>query len=94
MSNSETSKLDLICPRCRSATIEVLTNSPVEGVWTVYSCTTCLYAWRSTEPEENTDPDKYPEPFRLKPEDLVEPYPGIPDGPALFFHPLPPLPVR
>jgi vanillate/4-hydroxybenzoate decarboxylase subunit D len=65
MSNPENSKAGLICPRCRSSTIEVLTNSPVEGVWTFYSCTTCLYAWRSTEPEENTDPDKYPEPFRL-----------------------------
>jgi C4-type Zn-finger protein len=66
MSNSENSKPDLVCPRCRSSTIEVLTNSPVEGIWTLYSCTTCLYAWRSTEPVENTDP----EPFRLKPEDL------------------------
>ncbi len=72
MSNSENSKPGLVCPICRSATIEVLTNSPVEGVWTVYSCTTCLYAWRSTEPEENTVPDKYPEPFRLKPEDLAK----------------------
>ena len=72
MSNSESNQPGLVCPRCRSATIEVLTNSPVEGVWTVYSCTTCLYAWRSTEPEENTDPDKYPEPFRLKPEDLAK----------------------
>ena len=71
MSNSENSKPSLICPRCRSATIEVLADSPVEGVWTVYSCTTSLYAWRSTESEENTNPDKYPEPFRLKPEDLA-----------------------
>jgi hypothetical protein len=38
----------------------------------VYSCTTCLYVWRSTEPEENRVPDKYPEPFRLKPEDLAK----------------------
>ena len=28
-------------------------------------------AWRSTEPEENTDPDKYPAPFRLDPDDLA-----------------------
>jgi vanillate/4-hydroxybenzoate decarboxylase subunit D len=55
MSHSEDSKHGLTCPRCRSRTIEVLTNSPVDGVWTVYSCTTCFYAWRSTEPEENTD---------------------------------------
>jgi hypothetical protein len=38
---------------------------------------TCLYAWRSTEPEENTDPGKYPEPFRLKPEDLAK-FPVLP----------------
>jgi hypothetical protein len=33
-------------------------DSPVAGIWTKYSCKTCLYAWRSTEPEENTNPDK------------------------------------
>ena len=44
--------------------------SPTAGVWTVYGCDTCFYTWRSTEPVENTDPDKYPEVFRLKPEDL------------------------
>jgi len=48
------------CPRCRSATVEPLCDSPVAGVWTLYRCKTCLYAWRSTEPEENTNPDKYP----------------------------------
>ena len=73
----------LVCPRCRSGTIEILTNSPVEGVWTVYSCKTCLYAWRSTEPEENTDPDKYPELFRLKPEDLAVKFPILPTIPPL-----------
>jgi hypothetical protein len=26
--------------------------------------------WRSTEPEEFRNPDKYPEKFRLRPEDL------------------------
>lgn len=58
------------CPRCRSNTIKVVGNSPVAGVWTVFSCTTCFYAWRSTEPEENRDPDKYPSVFRLNPQDL------------------------
>jgi vanillate/4-hydroxybenzoate decarboxylase subunit D len=72
----------LACPRCRSTTIEVLTNSPVAGVWTMYSCKTCLYAWRSTEAEENTDPDKYPEPFRLNPEDLTK-FPIVPTIPPL-----------
>lgn len=39
---------------------------------TVFACATCLYAWRSTEPEENTNPDKYPAAFRLKPEQLAD----------------------
>ena len=71
---------DAVCPRCRSATIEVRTTSPVAGVWTVYACSTCLYTWRSTEPGENTDPDKYPTAFRLKLEDVAKfaVVPGIP----------------
>ncbi|MDN5858485.1 MAG: hypothetical protein L0H84_07665, partial [Pseudonocardia sp.] len=62
-----TANVPAACPRCRSATVEVRATSPVAGVWTVYACTTCLYAWRSTEPAENTDPDHYPAPFRLDP---------------------------
>jgi len=31
MSHSEGSKHGLVCPRCRSGTIELLTNSPVAG---------------------------------------------------------------
>lgn len=58
------------CPRCRSGPIGVLGNSPVAGVWTIFGCSTCLYAWRSSEPEENVNPDKYPAAFRLRPEDL------------------------
>jgi vanillate/4-hydroxybenzoate decarboxylase subunit D len=58
------------CPRCRSTTIEVQSTSPVVGAWTVFGCTTCLYTWRSTEPEENTNADKYPAVFRLNPKDL------------------------
>jgi len=40
-------------------------------VWTLYRCKTCLYAWRSTEPEENTNPDKYPAAFWLSPDDVA-----------------------
>jgi len=61
-----------VCPRCRSSTIEVRSTSPIPGVWTVFGCSTCLYAWRSTEPQENTDPDKYPSVFRLKPDELAD----------------------
>jgi hypothetical protein len=60
----------LVCPRCRTAGAATLAQSPVAGVWTVYGCNVCFYTWRSTEPQENTDPDKYPEAFRLNPEDL------------------------
>ena len=72
--------LPAACPRCRSNTIEVRSISPVAEVWTVFGCATCLYAWRSTEPEENTNPEKYPEVFRLKPEQLanLEVAPKIP----------------
>lgn len=59
-----------VCPRCRSTTIETVTTSPVPGAWTVFTCSTCLYTWRSSEPAENTDPDKYPAAFRLDPAQL------------------------
>ena len=70
MSQSTASGLPAACPRCRSATVEIRSVSPVAGVWTVFSCTTCIYSWRSTEPAENRDPDQYPAPFRLKPDDI------------------------
>jgi hypothetical protein len=59
-----------ICPRCRSTDTAVISRSPIEDVWTVHGCQVCLYAWRDTEPEENRNPDLYPEPFRLEPEDI------------------------
>jgi len=59
-----------ICPRCRSKITEVRGVSPKPGVWTVFGCNTCFYVWRSTEPEGNTDPEKFPTAFRLIPENL------------------------
>jgi vanillate/4-hydroxybenzoate decarboxylase subunit D len=70
MSRTTNGALPAACPRCRSTTIEVRSTSPVAGAWTVYGCTTCFYAWRSTEPDENTNPDEYPHVFRLDPEQL------------------------
>jgi hypothetical protein len=61
-----------VCPRCRSNTTEVRSVSPKPGVWSVFGCGTCFYVWRSTEPEENTNPDKYPAAFRLRPENLAK----------------------
>jgi hypothetical protein len=45
----------------------------------VFGCDTCFYTWRSTEPVENTNPDSYPEVFRMKPEDLGK----LPEVPAV-----------
>jgi len=36
----------------------------------VSGATGLVYAARDTEPEENRNPDLYPKPFRLKPEDV------------------------
>ena len=72
----------LACPRCRSATVRVLSEAPVAGAWAVYGCKTCFYAWRSTEAAENTQPDSYPAAFRLRPEDLAK-FPIVPTIPPL-----------
>jgi len=61
-----------MCPRCRSTTIDTRATSPVAGVWILYACRTCLYVWRSTEPEENRDPARYPKAFRLVAQDLAD----------------------
>ncbi len=79
MSRPTATALPATCPRCRATKIELRSSSPVPGVWSVYACSTCLYAWRSTEPAENCDPDQYPAAFRLKPEDL----PRLPVIPAI-----------
>jgi len=64
--------LPTACPRCRSATVTTLATSPVAGVWTIFQCTTCLYTWRSSEPVDNTDPEKYPAAFRLGPKSFCD----------------------
>ena len=69
-----------ICPRCDSKTTELQFKSPVEGVWEIYRCTTCLFSWRTTEPDTITDPEKFDPVFKVKPEDLPNApmMPGIP----------------
>ena len=67
------------CPRCRAATVQVRSTSPVAGTWTVYACATCLYHWRSTEPSENTNPEDYPAAFKLDPGQI----PGLAVVPAI-----------
>jgi vanillate/4-hydroxybenzoate decarboxylase subunit D len=80
MSHATEGATPAACPRCRSLAIAVHSASPVAGAWIVFGCVTCLYTWRSTEPEENTNPDKYPAVFRLKAEDIpnLTISPGIP----------------
>jgi len=70
-----------VCPRCDSATTELQFESPVKGAWELYRCTTCLFAWRTTEPESMTDPKLFDPKFKIKPEDLknVPVMPAIPE---------------
>jgi vanillate/4-hydroxybenzoate decarboxylase subunit D len=80
--NTSSMEDKLICPRYRSTDLAVISHSPIKGVWTVHGCKACLYAWRDTEPEQNRDPDLYPESFRLEPED-VRNFPVVPTIPPL-----------
>jgi hypothetical protein len=73
---------NLTCPRCRFENTNLMASSPIQGAWEVYICNTCFYSWRSTEPEENTNPDKYPPSFRLTKEE-IETLPVLPVVPPL-----------
>jgi vanillate/4-hydroxybenzoate decarboxylase subunit D len=61
----------MICPRCQSPDASTVARSPVAGVWTMNSCPTCWYAWRSTEPPAATDPDLYYSEFRLDRDEIA-----------------------
>jgi vanillate/4-hydroxybenzoate decarboxylase subunit D len=67
VSTPEGGDLPDICPRCDERTVRVLTASPAPGAWTMYSCGTCFYSWRSTEPAYATDPAGYPVAFKIDP---------------------------
>jgi vanillate/4-hydroxybenzoate decarboxylase subunit D len=54
-----------VCPRCESEKTGTLTQSPVRGVWEVYHCEECFFAWRSSEPDFITDSAKYNPEFKL-----------------------------
>ncbi len=58
------------CPRCRHDNVEVMAKSPVGQVWEVYICLKCQYSWRSTEPQELQNPDKYSSKFSLSNKDI------------------------
>jgi len=59
------------CPRCRTADVRQAAASPVPGRWVIWACQTCWYVWRSTEPATATEPDQYPESFRLDPDEIT-----------------------
>jgi hypothetical protein len=61
------------CPRCRSVAAQPIAQSPVPGHWTVLTCGTCHYVWRSSEQASATDPDSYPVAFRLDGANLSAP---------------------
>ena len=67
------------CPRCQSGRARTVATSPVPGCWMVHSCPVCSYTWRSTEPPEATDPERFPAAFAIDPAAI----PGMPEVPAL-----------
>lgn len=72
----------MICPRCDSNTAEKLLDAPKDKSWEVFLCQTCWFSWRSTEDEVVTNPAKYDERFKLKPDELDK---------LLAIPPIPPL---
>jgi protein-arginine kinase activator protein McsA len=60
----------MICPRCGTEKVKLLTKSPVGDVWEVYVCETCWYSWRSTETADKTDFKEYSPKFKIKPESI------------------------
>ena len=71
----------MVCPRCDSNNVKVLTKAPVDDAWEVYICEVCYYSWRSTEADDLLDPAKYDKRFKIDPakiSDLIQ-IPPIPD---------------
>lgn len=71
-----------MCPRCDNTEIHVLAHAPVADAWQVLQCTRCLYTWRTTEPPRRTQPELYPEQFRMTDTD-INTAPEVPAIPPL-----------
>jgi protein-arginine kinase activator protein McsA len=71
----------VICPRCDSKTVKLLTKAPVDDAWEVYICDTCCFSWRSTEGEDVTNPKKYDKRFKIDPNKIpdLDHIPPIPE---------------
>lgn len=57
----------MLCPRCRSEAVSLLTKALVDDAWEVFICDVCSYSYRSTEPEAHKNPELYDERFRIDP---------------------------
>ncbi|WP_085523671.1 non-oxidative hydroxyarylic acid decarboxylases subunit D [Tuberibacillus sp. Marseille-P3662] len=66
-----------ICPRCESEKVEKIAESPVSGKWDMFLCHTCLFSWRSTEPEAIQDPELYNKHFKIDQHDIPN-YDNVP----------------
>ncbi|MGQ4430217.1 MULTISPECIES: non-oxidative hydroxyarylic acid decarboxylases subunit D [unclassified Streptomyces] len=73
----------MICPRCAHDTLDIVTTSPVPGVWDVLQCVRCLYMWRTTEPDRRTRREAYPVEFRMTQAD-IDAAPEVPVVPPLI----------
>lgn len=59
------------CVRCIEGDVEVVARAPDgSGAWEIYRCTRCNYGWRSSEPENITDPAMRDPFFQLDKTDL------------------------
>lgn len=60
----------MICPRCKSDTVELMVKAPKNDAWEVFLCKTCYLSYRNTESENITNPDLYDERFIIDPKDI------------------------
>lgn len=59
------------CVRCIDGDVEVVAKAPDgSGAWEIYRCTRCNYCWRSSEPENITNPAERDPFFQLDKTDL------------------------
>ncbi len=63
------------CPRCGSDESDMISESPVKGVWKLFICEDCKFVWRNTENKEELTPDFDGDPEELKNAVVVPPIP-------------------
>jgi hypothetical protein len=60
------------CVRCLEGEVEIVARAPDgSGAWEIYRCKRCNYGWRSTEPENITDPSRRDPFFQLDGTDIA-----------------------